>query len=122
MGILDSTLVKPKVIDLDKYGINAAINAAIAGGGMVNYALDVEMSEFWEEVQSDRPLNVKFTFIGNEVVNIRTNNVTTLRLLRFDRVTQISFGAAVDMGTGLIEIDIIINNTSKNGTLTVKVS
>lgn len=66
MDMMTYAMAKPKVIDLDSYGISEVILGLFAGGGG---SMSLEKSEqFWDEVNTDRELRLVATGMGNRFV------------------------------------------------------
>ena len=116
MDIMTLAMAKPKVIDLDSYGIGFAILYLFANGGGTQELKVV--GTFWDDIATNRPLQLvqdydDVTFVIDQSVRIRMNNDP-------NNITMLSFSfMAAESTNAVYTIHVAIINTFNGGAAVV---
>ena len=129
MDIVTLAMCKPKVIDLNDYGMNptnigmVVLSLANQGGGTMT--ID-NVGSFWDDVTADKQLVLKMDYPGG--FDIKSSGVVLLRNTTSNNVIQVSFSALLyDASSGIMDIKVsvalkVIDEWTDGATINVKVS
>lgn len=120
MDMITLALAKPKHINLDDYGITDVLLGLFQQGGGSFTAKDDRT--FWDEVNTDRPLKLSFTF--TPINRVTVSGVTTVSNESGKFNAQVSFECVIKHGDVFYRVAAMLENmnASEETTIAVKVA